>query len=59
MARFTIRYRPDGDGFWYEVRDTHRRVVASAWRAGEKRYAQAEARVARARVSGQRRKAAA
>ena len=44
VARYTIRYRPDGDGFWYEVRDDLRRLVASAWRAGKKRYAQEEAR---------------
>jgi len=44
MARYTIRYRPDGDGFWYELRDAKRKLVKTAWRAGAKGYAQAEAR---------------
>jgi hypothetical protein len=45
MARdFTIRYRQDGDGWWYEIRDSRRKLVRSAWRAGAtKQHAQDEA----------------
>jgi len=50
MPRYTIRYRPDADGFWYELRDSKRRIVATAWRAGDKRYAQEEARRERENV---------
>lgn len=48
--RTTIRYTPEADGFWYELRDHKRRVVARAWRAGAKRYAQEEARRERDRL---------
>jgi len=44
VSRWTVRFRRDGDGFWYEVRDPHRRLVKTAWRHGSKRYAQDEAR---------------
>lgn len=45
MTRYTIRYRRDGDGFWYTVRDPDGQVVGRpAWRAGEKKYAREEAR---------------
>lgn len=56
MPRSTIRFRPDGDGYWYEIRDARRQLLASAWRAGGKRYAQDEARAVRANLD---RKAAA
>lgn len=44
MPRFTIRYRRDGDGFWYEIRDPQRKLLKTAWRHGSKQYAQDEAR---------------
>jgi hypothetical protein len=44
MARYTIRYRQDGEGWWYEIRDPRRRLVGAAWRAGHKSYAKDEAR---------------
>jgi len=50
MARFTIRYRQDGDGWWYEVRDGRRKLVERAWRAGAKSYARDEARRVRDRL---------
>jgi len=55
MSRYTIRYRRDGDGWWYEVRDPKRVLVRGAWRAGEKRYAREEAR--RVRENHQRQQA--
>lgn len=56
MPRTTTRFEPDGDGFWYVIRDAKRKVLARAWRAGSKRYAQDEARLVRANLE---RKAAA
>ena len=50
MPRMTIRYRRDGDGHWYELRDRARRLVKTAWLAGEKQYAQREARQVRANL---------
>jgi hypothetical protein len=50
MARFTIRYRQDGEGWWYEVRDHRRKLRARAWRAGGKSAARDEARRARDRL---------
>jgi hypothetical protein len=44
MSRHTIRYRQDGDGWWYEIRDPRRVLVRAAWRAGDKHYAKNEAR---------------
>lgn len=44
MPRTTIRYRQDGEGWWYEIRDERQRLVRSAWRAGHKQYAKDEAR---------------
>jgi hypothetical protein len=44
MSRITIRFRPDGAGFTYELRDPERRVIKAAWCAGAKRHAQGEAR---------------
>lgn len=55
MARYTIRYRRDGDGWWYELRDPRRVLVKTAWRAGDKSYACGEARRVRDNVQRERR----
>ncbi len=44
MPRITIRYRPDGNGFTYELRDTHRRMLKTDWCPGAKAHAQSAAR---------------
>jgi hypothetical protein len=58
MGRFTIRYRQDGEGWWYEVRDQRRKLRARAWRAGGKSAARDEAQRARDRLARSDREAA-
>lgn len=44
MKRFSIRYRKDGNGHWFEIRDEQRRLVAQAWNHGRLSVAQKDAR---------------
>lgn len=51
--RHTIRFRPESDGFWYELRDPRGRVVKTAW-LGTKQAARAEANREREFLRGAR-----